>query len=89
MPNSAHRKKSLRKNREQRLENRAAKSQLSTQTKKVLAAVEAKNADVARAELKAALRLLDRARTAGLYHANTIARKKSQLTVSVNKLAAK
>lgn len=66
--------------------NKAIKSSVKTAIKKVLAAVEAGNKEVAAAELKAATKTIEMAATKGVYHKNNAARKVSRLSVAVNKM---
>ena len=66
--------------------NKAIKSGVKTAIKKVLAAVEAGNKEVAVAELTAATKAIEMAATKGIYHKNNAARKVSRLTIAVNKM---
>lgn len=66
--------------------NKAIRSGVKTATKKVLAAVEAGNKEVAVAELTAATKTIEMAATKGVYHKNNAARKVSRLSVAVNKM---
>ncbi|MHC4606199.1 MAG: 30S ribosomal protein S20 [Planctomycetota bacterium] len=79
--------KRIRQNEKRRKRNRAVRSTVSTQTKKVLTAVEKKDRDGAVQALKGACRAIDKAAGKGVLHANTAARKKSRLAASVNALA--
>ena len=86
MPNIASAKKRLRQNIVQRDRNRAGRSRIRNLCKKVLKAVaegSIEQADVCFAE---AARALDKAGASGLFHKNTVARKKSRLSVMIRKL---
>ena len=67
--------------------NRAMSSAVKTYCKKVVAAVEAKDAAKAQASLTVAIKAIDQATAKGLFHKNTAARKKSSLARLVNTLA--
>jgi small subunit ribosomal protein S20 len=68
------------------LVNKMIKSSTKTAMKKVVAAVEAKDKEAAKAALKNAISAIDRAYTKGVIKKNSCARKKSSLTKLVNKL---
>ena len=74
-------------NEKARQRNVAYRSRVATQSKKVRVAVEKKDVAKAQAELKEAIKLIDKSVTAGVYTRNTAARKKSSLTKLVNSLA--
>ena len=74
-------------NEKARQRNVAYRSRVATQSKKVRVAVEKKDAAKAQAELKEAIKLIDKSVTAGVYTRNTAARKKSSLTKLVNGLS--
>jgi small subunit ribosomal protein S20 len=63
-----------------RLRNKAVKSQLRTQTRRVREAVSAGDAEKAQELAKVACRSLDRAVTKGVIHANNAANRKSKIT---------
>jgi len=71
-----------------RLRNRAVKSALRTQMRKVLAAAEKKDVEASRKALSAAYQLLDRAATKGVIHRNSADRHKARLAARVNAIAA-
>ena len=71
-----------------RVRNVAAKSEIKTAVKKVLAAAQAKDTDAVATSLSHAYKLCDKAVSKGILHKNTAARKKSRLTIAVNKLLA-
>ena len=71
-----------------RQRNHAVKSALRTQMKKVLTAVESKDAAGSKTALSEAYALLDRAVGKGVIHKNNGARHKARLAARVNALAA-
>ena len=79
--------KRIQTNEKARQRNVAFRSKVATQSKKVRVAVEKKDVEAAKAELKLAIKLIDKSVTAGVYARNTAARKKSSLTRLVNSLA--
>ncbi len=68
-----------RQNEKARLRNKAVKSALKTEVRKLHEAVEAGDKDAVEAQLRAANRELDRAVTKGVLHKNAAANKKSGL----------
>ena len=66
--------------------NKADKSELKTTLKKFDAALVAGDKVVAEAAYKAAVKSVDQAVNKGLLHKNNAARKKSALTLKLNKL---
>lgn len=69
-----------------RLRNQAIKSRAKTIVKSVLAAVEAKDAEAAKAALSVAYKELDKAVTKGVFKKNSVSRKKARLAAKVNAL---
>ena len=69
------------------MRNKAVKTQLKTEIKKYEAALESGDKAVAEAAYKAAVKAVDKAVNNGLLHKNNAARKKSALTLKLNKLA--
>lgn len=67
--------------------NRAIKSAVKTQIKKVRIAAEAGNKAEAQTALVAATKAIDKAAAKGIFHKNAAARKKSTLTRLVNAVA--
>ena len=67
--------------------NKAIKSKVKTYVKKVDTAVARKDAEAAKAALKEAISVINKAGSKGVYHKNTCARKISRLTKAVNELA--
>ncbi len=83
MPNSKQATKRLRQSKERNLHNRTVKSEIKTCTKKVLAAVEAKDSAAAAALLRTTQAKLDKAVKKGVLHKNTVSRRKSALASKV------
>jgi small subunit ribosomal protein S20 len=85
MPNIKSAKKRARQDVVRRVRNAARKSEIKTATKKVIAAIE--SADLAQAKelLKEVNAQLARAKTKGVLHRNTAARKMSRLAKQVAK----
>ena len=71
-----------------RLRNQAVKSRVKTFVKKVLAAVDSKNIDDAKAALSVAYKELDKAVSKGILKKNTVSRTKSRLATKVQVLNA-
>ena len=67
--------------------NKANKSELKTIVKKFDAALESGDKAVSEVAYKAAVKAVDKAVTKGLLHKNNAARKKSSMTLKLNKLA--
>ena len=67
--------------------NVAFKTSIKTAVKKALAAVEADGAAL-KSALSNVYKLCDKAVSKGILHKNTAARKKSRLTIAINKLLA-
>ena len=86
MPNIKSAKKRLRQDIVRRERNRSAKRALRTQCKKVLDAVEARDAGKAQAELEVAAQKLDKAASKNTIHRNAAARLKSRLSLKVKNL---
>ncbi len=84
MPHTKSAKKRLRQNEKRRLANRATKSALKTQIKKVLTAAQSGSVDDLRKEYNLVAKKLDRAAAKRVIHPNLAARKKSQLARLVN-----
>jgi small subunit ribosomal protein S20 len=79
MPHTRGAKKRLRQNEKRRLKNRATKSAIKTQIKKVMAAAKGAEVDQLRQEFNLAAKKLDKAAAKRIIHPNLAARKKSQL----------
>ncbi len=72
-----------------RLRNQAFRTSIKTAVKKVLELAKAEDKDALNVALSKAYQLCDKAVSKGILHKNTAARKKSRLTIAVNKLQAK
>jgi small subunit ribosomal protein S20 len=79
MPTTKSAKKRLRQSLERRAKNRAAKSAMKTQVRKVRQAVAAGDITTAETELRLAAKKLDRAGAKRVIHPNAAARTKSRL----------
>ena len=79
MPTTKSAKKRLRQSLERRALNRAAKSAMKTQVRKVRSAVAAGDIATAETELRLAAKKLDRAGLKRVIHPNAAARTKSRL----------
>lgn len=80
MPHTKSAKKRLRQSQEKRLTNRAAKSTIKTQVRKVREAVAAGDIAKAETELRLTATKLDRAGAKRVIHPNAAARTKSRLS---------
>lgn len=88
MPNSPSAKKRMRQDAVRRTRNRAAKSTLRTQVRKVREAIAAKKLDEAKKEFAVLAKKLDRAASRKVIHANAAARTKSRLSSALKALKA-
>src|SRR6476646_7071122 len=79
MPHTNSAKKRLRQSLERRAQNRAVKSGIKTQVRKVRAAVAAGDLATAQTELQLATKKLDRAGAKRMIHPNAASRTKSRL----------
>ncbi len=86
MANRKAKIKTISINAVRRSRNRAMKSILHTQAKKLDEAIEAGDVDKAKAELKVSLLRLDKSVTKGLMHKKNASRKKSRLCARVSKM---
>lgn len=89
MPNTKSAKKRHKQSLVRRTRNRAAKSSIKTQVRKVRDAIAAGDAATAETELRAASKTVDRAAAKGIVHANLAARVKSRLSAAVKTVKAK
>jgi len=87
MPNIKSSKKDVISSRIAYEKNKAEKSALKTAVKKFEAALVKGDRAVAEETYKAAVKKIDKAALKGLMHKNTAARKKSSMTLQLNKLA--
>ncbi len=83
MANSKQAKKRAVQSEKRRQNNASRRSMMRTLVKKVLAAIEAGDKEVATKELAAATPILDRYATKGLIHKNKAARSKSRLNAAI------
>jgi small subunit ribosomal protein S20 len=72
-----------RQNKKRKARNTAVKSQTKTEIKKLLAAVEGKDAESSEKSLKSAIKVIKKAASKGVYHKNNASRKVSRLTRKV------
>ena len=87
MPNIKSSKKDVISSKIAYEKNKANKSALKTALKKFDAALEAGDKTVAQAAYVAAVKAVDQAVNKGLLHKNNAARKKSSMTLKLNKIA--
>lgn len=87
MPNIKSSKKDVISSKIAYEKNKAEKSALKTSLKKFDAALTAGDKTVAEGAYKAAVKAVDQAVNKGLLHKNNAARKKSSMTLKLNKLA--
>lgn len=87
MANSAQARKRARQAEVRRTRNASQRSNLRTFVKKVIAAVDAGDAEKAQAAYKTAVPVLDSAVNKGLIHKNKAARSKSRLNAKIRALA--
>ena len=87
MPNIKSSKKDVISSKIAYEKNKADKSELKTNLKKFDAALESADKTVAEAAYKVAVKAVDQAVIKGLLHKNNAARKKSSMTLKLNKLA--
>jgi len=73
-----------RQNERRHERNKAVRSELKTEAKKVRTASTAGDADALEAQLRATTRALDKAASAGVLHKRTAARRKSRLARAAN-----
>ncbi len=88
MPQRPSAKKALRQNKKRRTRNKAAKSRLTTETRKFERALERGEVEDARGQLKVLTKRLHKAAAKGLLHANTAARKQARLQKHLNREAS-
>ena len=87
MANIKSAKKRIKVTQTKTLRNKMVKSALKTSIKKYETAIEAGNADEAKVLLGSAIKSIDMAASKGIIHKNVASRKKSRLTLKLNKLA--
>jgi small subunit ribosomal protein S20 len=82
-------KKRIRQNAKQRTMNRARKSQVKTQIKRFVAALDQGDAAAASEQFRLVVKKLDKVASTSTMHKRTAARKKSRLARRLNSLTAK
>lgn len=87
MPNIKSAKKRVELTKVAYEKNKAEKTAMKTTLKKFEAAVNGGDRAVAESAYKQAVKVVDQAVTKGLLHKNNAARKKSSMTLKLNKLA--
>ena len=87
MPNIKSATKRVLVNKAQALQNKIVRSSLKTDIKKFEAAVAEGNRSEAEGAYKLAVKAVDKAVGHGILHKNNAARKKSSMTIKLNKLA--
>ncbi len=87
MPNIKSVKKDVERSRAAYEKNKAEKSALKTAMKKFEAAVVSGNREQAEVAYKVAVKTVDQGVKKGILHKNNAARKKSSMTLKLNKLA--
>ena len=88
MANSPSAKKRARQSEVRRQHNASLRSMIRTSIKKVVKAIEDKDAETAQAALTAAVPVIDRMADKGIIHKNKAARHKSRLNAQVKALTA-
>ena len=86
MANIKSQKKRIVTAEKARMRNKAVRSELKTAVKRVRAAVEANDVELAQAEANKAGKLLDKAASKGIIHKNQAAQRKSGVQKLVNKI---
>lgn len=86
MPNTKSAKKRLRQNVQRRTHNRATRSEVRTQCRKVREAIKAADVEKAEAEFRLAAKKLDRASARNIVHRNAVARLKSRMSKKIKAL---
>ena len=87
MPNIKSSKKDVIRSKVAYEKNKADKSEMKSIIKKYEAALVAGDRAVAEVAYKDAVKIVDKAVAKGILHKNTAARKKSSMTLQLNKLA--
>jgi small subunit ribosomal protein S20 len=86
MPNIKSAKKRLRQSFKRRERNRMYVRRMKTEAKKVLEAVQEKNLEAAKEQLKVAMKYIERAAARGAIHKNEASRRISKLARKVAQL---
>lgn len=88
MPTRPSAKKRLRQSQERRTRNRAVKSEIRTQIRKVRSAVADGDAETCEAQFRLACKKLDQAAAKNVIHRNAASRTKSRLSAAIKTLKA-
>ena len=88
MPQSKQAKKRLRQDEKKKMFNRGIKSEVRTNVKKVLQAVEDNDVEAANKALPVAMKKIDKAAKRHVLHKSTASRKISKLSKKVNSLSS-
>ncbi|MEM9658042.1 MAG: 30S ribosomal protein S20 [Planctomycetota bacterium] len=88
MPNSPSAKKRLRQSVDRRDRNRAVRSSVRRQVRKVRVAVTAGDVETSESEFRAAVKKLDQAAAKNVIHPNAAARTKSRLSKAIKAIKA-
>ena len=86
MPNTKSAKKRLRQNIKKRERNRYYVRRMKTEARKVLEAVDEKNLETVREQLKVAMKWIQRAAARGAIHKNEASRRMSRIATAVAQL---
>lgn len=84
MPNLKQAEKRMRQNEVRRVRNRADRSAVKSQVAKLVDAIKSNDLEKATTEYRATTKLLDQKAAKGLFHKNTVARRKSRLAARVH-----
>jgi len=87
LANTLQAKKRIRQNTKRRLHNNSQRSSMRTHLKRVIAAIENKNKELANNELSLVSSVLDKLVNKGLIHKNKANRHKSRLCLQVKALS--
>ncbi|MEJ2442186.1 MAG: 30S ribosomal protein S20 [Exilibacterium sp.] len=88
MANTPQARKRARQNEKARKHNASLRSMVRTYIKKVVAAIQAGDAEAAKTAYAAAVPVIDRIADKGIIHKNKAARHKSRLNAQIKALAA-
>ncbi len=88
MPNNINAAKRQRQNISRRLRNRTVKSSCKTAIKAFEVALKSNDKDTAEQKFKETVRILDSAAGKGIFHKNTVARKKSRMNKALTGIEA-
>lgn len=88
MPNTASAKKRMRQDADRRARNRATKSKLRTQIRKIRTAIGARDPETSETEFRTLAKQIDRAAAHRVIHPNAAARTKSRLSQAIKGIKA-